>query len=250
MPVGAGFSATSANAAAGAVSRKSGAVALVAVLATLIFALPALHYLPRPVLAVAVISALWHALSIKPLISLWRMNRDRVLLVGAALAVLFLGVLDGMLASVGLSIVIALNRFSQPVVHELGELGSSRNFVDIHVQQGALAKPGLLILRPEEPLFFASAERVTAEIGKLLRARPGVKAVILSLEESGDLESTAVDCLLELDQQLKSLGTTLYIARAKTTVRSLLANWDPSGLGQEQRMFWSVADAVEFAMQR
>ena len=117
------------------------------------------------------------------------------------------------------------------------------------MQQGALAKTGLLILRPEEPLFFASAERVTAEIGRLLRERPGVKAIILSLEESGDLDSTAVDCLLELDQQLQARGTTLYIARAKTTVRNLLANWDPAGLGQEQRMFWSVADAVEYALQ-
>jgi MFS superfamily sulfate permease-like transporter len=249
MPVGAGFSATSANAAAGAVSRKAGAIALAAVLAALVFALPALPLLPRPVLAVAVISALWHALSPKPILALWRMNRDRVLLVSAALAVLFLGVLHGMLAAVGLSIVIALNRFSRPVVHELGELGSTRNFVDIHVQQGALAIPGMLIVRPEEPLFFASAERVTAEIGKLLRARSGIATVILSLEESGDLDSTAVDCLTELDQQLQSAGIVLYIARAKTTVRTLLANWAPQGLGQEQRMFWSVADAVEYALQ-
>jgi MFS superfamily sulfate permease-like transporter len=250
MPVGAGFSATSANAGAGASSKKAGAVALATVLLALFFALPALPFLPRPVLAVAVISALWHALSLRPLIALWRMNRDRVMLAGAALAVLFLGVLYGMLASIALSVVIALNRFSQPVVHELGELGSTRNFVDIQAQQGAKAQPGLLILRPEEPLFFASAERVTGEIARQLRARPGVASVILSLEESGDLDSTAVDCLLELNQQLRAAGVRLYIARAKTTVRSLLSNWDPQGLGQEQRMFWSVADAVAFATQQ
>ena len=69
-----------------------------------------------------------------------------------------------MLAAIGLSVLAALQRFSQPVLHELGELGSSRNYVDIHTQLGAAARPGLLILRPEEPLFFASAERVVAEI--------------------------------------------------------------------------------------
>ena len=175
------------------------------------------------------------------------MNRDRVALVAAALAVFFLGVLDGMLAAVGISLLIALNRFSQPVVHVLGQLGSTRNFVDINTQQDAVKVPGVLIVRPEEPLFFASAERVTAEIARLARAAPDTTTIILSLEESADLDSTAVDCLVELHQRLAATGQSLYIARAKTTVRLLLAQWDPQGLGQPQRMFWSVADAVEFA---
>lgn len=247
MPVGAGFSATSANAAAGAVSRIAGAVALAAIAATWAFGLPALQMLPRPVLAVAVITALLHALSPAPLLALWRMDRDRVSLVAAALAVFFLGVLDGMLAAVGISLLIALNRFSKPVVHVLGQLGTSRNFVDINTQQGAVAPPGVLIVRPEEPLFFASAERVTAEIWRLAKAAPAVSTVILSLEESADLDSTAVDCLLELHQRLVADGKALFIARAKTTVRVLLAQWDPKGLGRADSMFWSVADAVEAA---
>lgn len=247
MPVGAGFSATAANAAAGAVSRRSGAVALLTVVATLAFALPALHYLPRPVLAVAVISALRHALSVKPLLAFWRMNRDRMLLVGAALGVLVLGVLDGMLAAVGLSLLAALQRFSQPVLHELGALGSSRNYVDVQTQHDAHAVRGLLVLRPEEPLFFGSAERVNAAVLQAVHLRDGVRAVVLSLEESADLDSTAVDCLLELDQALQRLGITLLLARAKTTVRALLQAWDPQGLGREERLFWSVADAVEHA---
>ena len=247
MPVGAGFSATSANAAAGAVSRIAGAVALAAVVAMWAFGLPALEVLPRPVLAVAVIFALLHALSLKPLVALWRMDRDRVSLVAAALAVFFLGVLDGMLAAVGISLLIALNRFSQPVVHVLGQLGNSRNFVDTNTQQGSVSVPGVLIVRPEEPLFFASAERVTVEIWRLVKAGPPVTTVILSLEESADLDSTAVDCLLELNQRLAASGKALYIARAKTTVRLLLAQWDPQGLGRAECMFWSVADAVESA---
>lgn len=250
MPVGAGFSATSANAAAGSTSKYSGAFALVAIVLVLVFALPALQMLPRPVLAVAVISALWHPLSPKPLMALWKMERDRMLLAGSALAVLFLGVLDGMLVAIGLSIVIAINRFSQPVVSELGELGNSRNYVNLRIQQDATTRPGLLIVRPESPLFFGNAERVVSEIFQRRLRRAGVTSVVLSLEESSDLDSTAVECLLELDARLKALGTTLYIARAKNTVRDLLGRWDALGLGQEQRLFWSVADAAEFASQR
>ena len=247
MPVGAGFSATSANAAAGAVSRKAGAFALAAVLLALLLALPALQLLPRPVLAVAVISALWHALSVRPLLQVWRMNRDRWLLLAAVAAVLLLGVLDGMLVAIALSVLGALHRFSQPVVHELGELGDSRNYVDVQVQQGASAKPGLLILRPEEPLFFGSAERVMGEVLRLARLRADLHTVILSLEESADLDSTAVDCLMELRHSLQSVGQTLLLARVKTTVRALLQHVDPQGVGQDAQLFWSVADAVEIA---
>ena len=99
----------------------------------------------------------------------------------------------------GLVALAALQRFSQPVVHELGALGDSRNFFDIATQAGATVPPGLLILRPEEPLFFGSAERVTNEVRDRAEARAGVRAVVLSLEESADLDSTAVECLLELN---------------------------------------------------
>ena len=248
MAVGAGFSATSANAAAGASSRRSGVAALAVIAAALIFALPALHFLPRAVLAVAVINALWHALSVGPLLMVWRMNRDRLLLLGSVMAVLFLGVLYGMLAAIALSLVAALRRFSQPIVHELGELGSSRNFVVLDGHTDAAAIASLLILRPEEPLFFASAERVTADVMRRLNNQPDIKAIVLSLEESADLDSTAGECLLELDQRLRAKGKVLLLARVKDSVRELLTYLDPGGVGRHDRMFWSVADAVAAAI--
>lgn len=244
LPVGAGFSATAANAAAGARSRRAGVVALGVIGLALGLALPALHLLPRPVLAVAVTSALWHVLSVRPLLAVWRMNRDRVLIVGAVAAVLLLGVLHGMLAAIALSLIAALRHFSEPVVHELGELGSSRNYVDIDNAPVAVAVPGLLVLRPEEPLFFASAERVMSEVMDRVRARSGVKTVVLSLEESSDLDSTALECLLELHQRLHRIGSSLALARVKEPVRELLSRCDPQGLGRPERMFWSVADAA------
>ncbi len=245
MPVGAGFSASSANAAAGATSRWAGAVALGVIGLVLAVALPALHLLPRPVLAVAVISALWHALNPRPLLELRRMKRDRLLVIGAVLAVLAFGVLHGMLIAIALSVFDAMRRFSQPVVHELGELGSSRNFVVLDAHQGAVAVPGLLILRPEEPLFFASAERVVAEVMARVQRCNELRVVILSLEESSDLDSTAVECLLELDSRLRARGTGLALTRVKEPVRELLGRWNPHGIGAIDRMFWSVADAAQ-----
>ena len=246
MPVGAGFSASTANAAAGACSKWAGAFALAVIAAVLVFASSELHWLPRPVLAVAVIAALWHALNPRPLLEVWRMNRDQFLMLGAILAVLLFGVLHGMLAAIGLSLVAALRRFSLPVVHELGELGTSRNYVVLDAHSDASKVPGLLILRPEEPLFFANAERVVADVVRRVQAHPSgaIRAVILSLEESVDLDSTAVECLVELAQHLREAGIVLVLSRAKDAVRELLTRWDPLGVGDASRMHFSVADAV------
>ncbi len=245
MPVGAGFSASAANAAAGATSRWAGAVALAVIVLALLFALPALHALPRPVLAVAVISALWHALNPRPLINVWRMRRDRLLIVGAVAAVLFFGVLHGMLAAIALSLVEALRRFSQPVVHELGELANTRNFIAIDEHPEASPVSGLLIVRPEEPLFFASADRVVNDIMQRVQLRHDVHTLVLSLEESSDLDSTAVECLMELSQRLKTANKTLVLSRVKEKVRELLTHCEPQGLGDTSRMYWSVADAAQ-----
>jgi MFS superfamily sulfate permease-like transporter len=246
MPVGAGFSASAANASAGACSKWAGAFALALIAAVLCFAASELHWLPRPVLAVAVTGALWHALNPRPLVEVWRMNRDRVLLVGAVLAVLLFGVLHGILAAIGLSLVAAIRRFGLPVVHELGRLGASRNYVVLEAHADASRIPGLLILRPEAPLFFANAERVVTEVVRRLndhREKP-IRVVILSLEESVDLDSTALECLVELAGRLRKMGIELVLSRAKDAVRELLSRWDPHGAGDPSRMYFSVDDAV------
>lgn len=243
MPVGAGFSASAANHGAGAQSRRAGMVAWAVLAVAVLIALPALQWLPRPVLAVAVMAALWHALSPKPLLATWTLGRDRLLVAGAVVAVLALGLLHGMLAAVALSIVEALRRFSQPVLHELGALPGTRNFVNRPDHPGAVPVPGALILRPQEPLFFASAERVMAEAAARMAAS-GAATLVLSLEESGDLDSTALECLLELDQRLAARQQKLLLARVKEPVRALLHISAPDGLGREERQFWSVADAA------
>jgi MFS superfamily sulfate permease-like transporter len=68
MPVGAGFSAGSANAASGATSRAAGVIAALALLVLALWGGPLTSRLPQPVLAAVVIAALTHALSPAPLL--------------------------------------------------------------------------------------------------------------------------------------------------------------------------------------
>src|SRR5476649_2213852 len=76
MPVGAGYSATSANEAAGAQSRLAGGYAALALLAIVLTMLPAIALTPQPVLAAIVIYAVGHSLSPAVFRSYFTLHRD------------------------------------------------------------------------------------------------------------------------------------------------------------------------------
>jgi len=242
MPVGAGFSVSSANEEAGAQSKLAGVIAALVLLLMVVFGRTWIGHIPEPIVAAAVINALSHALSPKSLLHLWRMDRDQYLALAAVIAVLAFGVLHGMLIAIGLSLASAIRSFSQPLVKELAELGSSRDYVDRENHPKAQPQPGLLILRPEEPLFFASVEGILAEVQQRLERSSDAQVLIISLEQSANLDSTAAECLIELADNLKRQNKVLLLARIKDPIRQLLLK-----LAEEQfhgKLFWSVDDAV------
>jgi MFS superfamily sulfate permease-like transporter len=241
MPVGAGFSASSAAEAAGAGSRLAGVAAMAIMLALSLWGRALVALLPEPVLAAVVIGSLLHALDPAPLLRLWRIRRDELVASGAALAVLGLGVLDGMLVAVGFSLVALLQRLSGTRMARLGRIAGTHDFVDSGRNEAAEIQPEILILRPEEPLFFANAERVLAEVTGRAEADKAVKTVILSLEESPDFDSTALDALMECQARLKISGRVLLLARVKESIKDVLRTAGESALAEA--CYWSVADA-------
>ncbi|MFL6697045.1 MAG: SulP family inorganic anion transporter, partial [Vitreoscilla sp.] len=98
LPVGAGFSATAANEAAGATSTRSAQAAGLVVLALVLLCLPWIELIPAPVLAAVVIHAVSHTLSLSTFRPYFAWRRDRFVVVAAAVAVVTLGVLNGLLA--------------------------------------------------------------------------------------------------------------------------------------------------------
>ncbi|MFA5985514.1 MAG: SulP family inorganic anion transporter [Methylococcaceae bacterium] len=247
MPVGAGFSVSSGNEAAGAQSKLSGVVAAIVLLLMVVFGQHWISLIPEPIVAAAVINALSHALSPKALLGLWRMGRDQYLALAAVIAVLAFGVLHGMLIAIGLSLASAIRTFSQPLVKELAELGDSRDYVDKQNHPNAKTHPNLLILHPEEPLFFASVEGVLAEVQQRLTGSSDNQILILSLEQSANLDSTAAECLIELAADLKRQHKTLLLARVKDPIQQLLLKLDKEQF--QAKLFWSVDDAVKAAQQ-
>ena len=246
MPVGAGFSVGSANESAGAQSRAAGLLAAGALLVLGLFAGPWLERIPEPVLGAVVIAALTHALSPGPIMRLFRIDRDQWIAVAALLAVLVLGVLNGMLMAVALSIATLLHRFSHPAISRLGRTGDEgHDFVDMAQHGEASPVPGVVIFRPNAPLFFANADATLGAIGRSALASPA-SAIVLSLEQTNDLDSTAVEVLGEFAAQMASHGRIVILARAHDLVRAVLREAGYVALARDAT--FSVDDAVDLAL--
>ena len=244
MPLGAGYSGTSANEAAGARSRLAGLVAAASVLLMVLLLLRWIERIPEPVLAAIVIHAVsksWRLSVFKPYLQ-WK--RDRLVALAAVVAVLTLGILNGLLVAIAFSLVMLLRQLATPRLSVLGQLPGSHDFVDIAEHPSAQEQAGMLILRPEEPLFFANAESVLALARQRVDEHAGTRVVVLSLEESSDLDSTALESLADFTTWLSARDISLRVARLKDAVRELLLRAALPQLLPQALDFWSVQDAV------
>ena len=245
MPVGAGYSATSANEAAGAQSRLAGLVAAGTVLLMVLLLLRWIERIPLAVLAAIVIHAVsksWRLSVFRPYLQ-WK--RDRLLALAAVVAVLSLGILNGLLFAIAFSLILLLRQLASARVSVLGRLADGHDFVDLAQHPDAVSPPSMLILRPEEPLFFANAESMMGLARKLVEQHSDVKQVILSLEASPNLDSTALESLGDFSGWLQSSGIGLRVARLKDETRALLLRAALPQLSSQALDSWSVEDAVQ-----
>jgi MFS superfamily sulfate permease-like transporter len=244
MPVGAGYSGTSANEAAGARSRWAGLIAAATVLALVLLALRWIERIPQPVLAAIVIHAVSKSLRLSTFAPYLRWHRDRLVALAAVLAVLSLGILNGLLLAIAFSLMMLLRQLATPRLSVLGRLADGHDFVDIEGHPTAVPVPGMLIVRPEEPMFFVNAEALLAQVRQRVDACQGLRRVILSLEESPDLDGTVLESLGDFAAWLSARGIELRVARLKDAARDALSRMALPQLPPQALDDWSVEDAV------
>lgn len=248
MPVGAGYSATSANEAAGAQSRWAGLIAGAVILVAVLTLVGIIARTPEPVLAAVVIHAVSHSLSLHNLRPYFLWQRDRIVMLAAIAAVLLLGVLDGLLVAIAASLLFALRELAEAKVCELGRFADGHTFLALDAHPDARPEPQMIILRPEAPLFFANVERLLGDVRRQVAARGAdLRAVVLSLEESPDLDSSAIEGLRDLAADLQREGKLLRITRLKDPAYAVLQRAALPGLQGDALSVLSVDAAVAAA---
>jgi SulP family sulfate permease len=204
-------------------------VGLIAAALTIIFLLfftPLLAPLPTVALGAIIIVASLGLIDIAAFRFLRKVRRFEFwLAVVTAFGVLTVGVLQGILVAVVLSLINVIYHISRPHDALLDELDASGGTVyrGVADNDSALTEPGLIVYRFDAPLVFANAAFFTERLEELIaKADAGLKCVVLDAEAMSDFDSTAAEALENMDSSLERLGVELWIARANKPLRDLL----------------------------
>src|SRR6476661_1759974 len=245
FPVSTSGSRTAVAFQSGARTQVTGLVGAVAIVALLIFAPGLLRNLPQPALASVVIAA---SLSLAYIAGLRRLRRQRrsvfVLALVAFLSVAVLGVLYGIAAAVGLSILNVFRRLWWPHQALLGRSGGVRGYHDTAYRETSQHLPGLAIYRFDAPLLFANARTFRNQVRRLAAIEPRPVWVIIAAEPITDVDTTAADMLADLDTDLDEAGTRLVFAALNDAVQTKVGSYGLAALSDD-RFYPTIRTAVE-----
>ena len=209
-PVNGSISRTSMNEQYGgktqAVSLTAGAVmALILVCAT-----GFIGYLPVPVLTAIIISALLNVVEADLAARLFRVSRKEFLIfMAAAVAVLFLGTIYGVIVGILLSFAAVILTATNPPRTFLGIIPGKKDFYDLEKSHFACPVSRVVIYRFSENLFFANIKILQNDIERSIR--DDTRAVILDAGAVNSLDITAADGLEKLANSLEKRGIRFYI---------------------------------------
>ena len=127
----------------------------------------------------------------------------------------------------------------------LGRVPDSIDFSDVRRHPENHTIPGLMIVRPENDLFFANAAGIReAIIHEVSSCTDPVRVVLMDLVSTSDLDAPGAEMLIELHKELRERGVRLVLTRAITAVRQTLERADTKAEIGPQDIHQSLAEAV------
>ncbi len=222
--IGSSLSKSAANDRAGAKTPVALIVCAVLTVLVALFFTPLFGPLPETVLAAVVVVAITGMIKVKAIRRLYRLNRfDFALAIVAIFGVLTFEALEGLLIAVILSLIALVWRASQSKLSVLGREPGRFILSDTRKHPENRTIPGLLILRPDEGLFFANADALHSEImAQVESAQPPARVILLDLEMSNQLDVPSMDMLEEIKKELDQQEAELWLARLHQPVREAL----------------------------
>jgi high affinity sulfate transporter 1 len=246
FPVSTSGSRTAVAEQAGAKTQLTGVVGAALIVLMLVLVPGLLKNLPNPTLAAVVIAASLSLADVPGTVRLWHQRRvEFVLSIAAFLGVALLGVLEGIAVAVALSIFNVFRRAWWPYQTTLGRIPGTPGQHDRHLHPEAEELPGLVIFRFDAPLFFANARTFRDQIRSLAAAEPRPQWILIAAEPITDVDTTAADMLVDLDEELNAAGTSLVFAELKDPVRVKLERYELIGPLNPDHFFPTLDAAVD-----
>jgi SulP family sulfate permease len=217
------------------------------VLLALLLLMPALQYVPRSVMAAAVIVAVLNLFQPRQFLKLWRIDRVETLTAGVTFAItlataprIYWGVMTGVL--LGLSHF--LHTRLHPRIIEVG-LHPDGSLRDRHLWQLPPLAQQLYALRMDAELDFAASSDFERAITEHLASHPEVRHVCLFAQPINRVDVTGVDTFGQLHRQLTRRGITLHISGIKLPVENALRRAGELHDGPFLKMYRTDAEALQ-----
>jgi high affinity sulfate transporter 1 len=250
FPGGGGTSQTAVNQQSGAKSQLAALATALTVALTLLFLAPLVSLIPQPTLAALVLAAAAGLIQVGEFQAIGRYRRAELIWALVTFAgVMFLGTLEGILVAVLLSLLTLVYDANHPRVYAIGRKPGTDIFRSVDDHPDDETFPGLLMVRTEGRMHFASAPRAGERLQELVQgADPQV--VILECSAIPDFEYTALSMLTESEKKLRRFGITLWLAGLNPEPFQRIRR---SPLGQtlgDERLFPNLRRAVSVYLER
>ena len=250
LAAGGSLSQSAVNDGAGARSQLSPVIAAALSLVTVLALTPLFTQLPEAVLAAMIIHAVSHLMRVAEMRRYYRLVRREFWLgMITLLGVITLDVLPGLVIGVVLSLLVLAYLASRPV---FSVMGASRDvpgaYEDVRRHASARPVPGVLIVRPDAPLFYANAKPLRDAVRGLRAASAvPVRALILDLDASDELDVTSAEALGAIAADMAAAGVRFGLAHLHDRAARLLRRSGAIGDGAACRVFPTLDAAVRWA---
>ena len=132
-----------------------------------------------------------------------------------------IGIEAGVAAGVLLSLLLHLYKTSRPHVAVLGLVPGTQHFRNIK-RHDVETRPGLLMLRIDESLYFVNARFLEDLILSHLAADPDLKHVVLMCSAVNEIDYSALESLEEINARLTEQGIGFHLSEVKGPVMDKL----------------------------
>ncbi|WP_229276113.1 SulP family inorganic anion transporter [Agromyces kandeliae] len=247
FPISASSSRTPVAEQAGSKSQLTGVVGAVLLVLFIVLAPGVTEFLPSATLAAVVVTAAARLIDVRGFVRLVGMDRvDAALSAAAFVGVFVFGVIEGIAVTIGLSLLAFVYHSWRPYRAELGRVTGLRGYHDLSRNPEGERIPGVVIVRFDAPLFFANGGLFDDFVrSRVEAAGADVRTVILAAEPITDIDTTAVDEFVELDDWLANRGIRLVIAEMKDPVVDVLRRYGLADRFTPDRFAPTVGAAVD-----
>jgi SulP family sulfate permease len=242
------FSRSAINQESGAKTGMAALIAVVMVIITLLFLMPLFYHLPHSVLAAIIIVAVFGLVNFKEALFLWKANQlDFLLMLATFLSTLLLGIENGIVIGVSLSLIILIFRTSRPYVVELGKVPNANFYRNKERFAEVVIDEDILVFRFDAQLFYANSNYFRDKLEEMMDKKgSALKLIVLDAESINRVDSTGVEMLKERIRYCQKKEIIFYFAGVKGPVRDDLFRSGILDIIDLKHFFMRANQAVKF----